>query len=98
MRELYRVTVYECRSLKTACRFAQRVNYIIHIITNKKGGFRSRLFQYYHKILRVHCYDCLVKLLLAAGLLRLVNLLAVLVNVLESKLALLELLTHTLVE
>ena len=46
----------------------------------------------------VHGNDSLVQFLLAAGLLWLVNLLAILVSLLESKLAIFEVLTDTAVE
>ena len=48
--------------------------------------------------LAIHVEDSLVKLLLSRSLLRLVNLLTVCVNILESELALFELLTLASVE
>ena len=68
----------------------------------KKSGRRSTRIQSesesYLIGLDIHVDDSLIELLLAGGLLRLTVLLGVLVNLLESKLAILEVLTEASVE
>ena len=71
-------------------------NSMHHCRTQEADPFGSAsLFGIREILLAVETYNCLVKLLLAAGLLRLADLLSVLVCLLESHLAVLELLAET---
>ena len=80
------------------------VIYLLFLLQNyENNSINPNLKQYKiclkrYSLFAMECNNCLVLLLFAAGLLRLLNLLAILVNLLERQLTVLEVLTDTAVE